>query len=293
MKQLLLGIDLTDKNNDIMNGECFVRRRLSAPLEQTYDRLVSAEEQFREKRRLPAFVRGVKWVAGMTAFAIPCLLLEECSSGGSRRKPANPHAYTIIILIGVLMFLLWLILTAVEVSRIRNQEESADFRTTRSEGEAFQQSAKEDLGVPESAVPMDLLCSKYHWVDGKIYSVTSRWVWYYGNIEFSTWRQGDCLCLADTTMRLEIPLDAFRGAEWQNCGYNFSAWNKASPYRSPEFKPYRISFSNGALWSYRYLAVRLNYEKEDYELRVPGWEAESLRVITGWDFPAMKEKKKG
>ena len=291
--KLLLGIDLTDKQNDVMDGECFVRRRLSAPLEQTYDKLVSAEEQFREKRRLPAFVRGVKWVAGMTAFAIPCLLLEECSSGGSRRKPANPHAYTIIILIGVLMFLLWLILTAVEVSRIRNQEESADFRTTRSEGEAFQQSAKEDLGVPESAVPMDLLCSKYHWVDGKIYSVTSRWAWYYGNIEFSAWRERDCLCLADTTMRLEIPLDAFRGAEWQNCGYNFSAWNKASPYRSPEFKPYRISFSNGALWSYRYLAVRLNYEKEDYELRVPGWEAESLRVITGWDFPAMKEKKKG
>ena len=290
--KLLLGIDLTDKQNDVMDGECFVRRRLSAPLEQTYDRLVSAEEQFQAKRRLPAFVRGVKWFAGMAAFAIPCLLLEECSSGGSRRKPANPHAYTIILLIGVLMFLLWLILTAVEVKRVRDQEESAAFINAESDGKAFLLSAKADLGVPDSAVPLDLLCSKYHWVDGKIYSVNSRWAWYYGNIEFSAWRERDCLCLADTTMRLEIPLDAFRGAEWQNRGYNFSAWNKASPYRSPEFKPYRVSFSNGALWSYRYLAVRLRYDGEDYELRVPAWEAESLAAITGWIFPAMKEKKK-
>ena len=279
--KLLLGIDLTDKNNKDMDGLPFVTRRLSEPLEREYDRLCAEEAQFKKKSSLPAVLRFIRSVAGISTVAIPCVLLEDCSGSG-RNKSGNASAVSLFLGIGAIMFLIWLILTLIEAKRARSITESSDFLSVKDESDALSLEAKKDLGVPENAVDMDLLASRYHWVNGEMYSVTSRLVWTYGNISFSAWREADCFCFADTTMRFDVPLDAFRGAEKIKKGYYITAWNKPDSFRSPEYKPYRIHIVNGEICPVGYLAVQLEHMGENYELRVPMWEEDALRRITGW-----------
>ena len=276
--KLLLGIDLTDKHNDKMDGEPFIARRLSEPLKQEYDRLCAEEEQFKKKSSLPSVLRVIRWIAGMTTIGIPCVLLESCSENNRN----NNKAVGLFLAIAAGMFLIWLILTLIESKLTRGTLESSEYLSAKSESDAFLLTAKEDLGVPTDAVEMDLLASRYHWVNGEMRSVTSRLIWTYGNISFSAWREADCFCFADVTTRFDIPLNAFRGAERIKKGYYITAWNKPTSYRSPEYKPYRIRTVEGQISPYGYLAIHLQHKGVDYELRVPTWEEDALRQITGW-----------
>ena len=89
--KLLLGIDLTDKHNDKIDGEPFITRRLSEPLEREYDRLCAEEEQFKKKSSLPSVLRVIRWIAGMTTIGIPCILLESCSENSRNNNKGRKH----------------------------------------------------------------------------------------------------------------------------------------------------------------------------------------------------------
>ena len=281
--KLLFGLDLTDKRNKKMDGDTLVTHRLSETLDKEYNELTSLNEQFKKQSKLPAALRAVRWIAGMCVIAIPFTLIEGCSEGG-RLTEAEIRATGIFLIFGVAMLLLFLFLLHKEAELARNQESSPEYLSAKSRTNDFYKSSETCLGVPQGATEMDVLAARYHWVDGKMYAVNSRIIWDYGNIGCHAWREADLLCLADITMRFDIPLSAFRGAEKRKNGYYISAWNKASSFRSPEYKQYKISIVNGAICVTGYLAIRLEYEGEDFELRIPPWETEPLKAITGWDI---------
>ena len=279
--KLLFGIDLTNPENKAMDGEPFITRRLSGPLEDEFEKLNGEVDQIEKEIRLPRFLRGVRYVAGMCVIVIPCVLLESCGEQKGRNRTTQ-NATLLFLGIAAGMLAIWLFLTWLEIHRARRKQETPEVQSTESRAKAFLEASEKELGIPDRTVKMDVLCSRYHWSNGKMLDADNGSAWHYGNIEFSAWREKDRLCLAERTTRFDIPLNTFRRAEKIKRGYFISSWNKAEHYRSAEYRKYKIHTVNGEICPNGYIAVCLEYRGEDYEMRVPLWEVDSLSDLTGW-----------
>lgn len=281
--RLVFGVDVTDKNNRIIDAEKFIAQELSGKLEETYQELNREVSSIDKQTTLPKVLRGVRYISRVSIFAIPAVLIESCADN-QRNRSNNKSGYAIFLLLWFGMIAITLLLDAYEVWRTRRVVDGQKFQDTEQRAGAFTKEALAVLGVPENAVQMDVLAAYYRREGYMMYSTYSRLIWYYDNISMYVWRKENVLCFADSTLRMEIPLDAFRSAEIIKKGYYISKWNQKEAFRSQEYKRYRIHRVQGEICVPKYMAVRLLYKDNEYEMRVPPWEVESLRRITGWDL---------
>ena len=281
--RLVFGVDVTDKNNRIIDAEKFIAQELSGKLEETYQELNREVSSIDKQTTLPKVLRGVRYISRVSIFAIPAVLIESCGDN-QRNRSNNKSGYAIFLLLWFGMIAITLLLDAYEVWRTRRVVDGQKFQDTEQRAGAFTKEALAVLGVPENAVQMDVLAAYYRREGYMMYSTYSRLIWYYDNISMYVWRKENVLCFADSTLRMEIPLDAFRSAEIIKKGYYISKWNQKEAFRSQEYKRYRIHCVQGEICVPKYMAVRLLYKDNEYEMRVPPWEVESLRRITGWDL---------
>lgn len=287
--KLVLGLDLTDKQHPVNDSEPFIARRLSDDLQRQRDSLEAAISGLQKQTQLPKIVRGIKKLAGLSVLTIPLALLDDNLSDAKRGTSESTNQLFLFIFLAMLA--LWLLLTWWEIKRARAVVGSPAYDVAEVDAEAFLQAAKKELGVPEEAAKMDVFASRYHWINGEMHAVNSRLIWDYDNVEDRAWREGDCLCLADSVMRLEIPLNDFQGAEKRKNGCYITRWNKEESYRSAAYKPYRVGTVEGQLRASGYLAVQLLHQQETYELRLPLWEADTLQRLTDWPLDAVDAPK--
>ena len=277
--KLVLGCDITDGPAAHADGDALCVARLPADLESEYDRLKDAEQRMRKAADLPLALRLIRTVAGYTAL---CVFLALAAGLFERGGSGRMHHLDILVPLMLGGFALWLLLRWLGERCAVRVRDSREHSQALRDAEAFTAASAAALGIPPRAVKMDLLACRYVRRDGGIVVQKELNAEVYANIEFSAWREGGFLRLADPVMRFDLPLDSFRSVRIAKKGYTISAWNKPRSFRSPEYKKYGVIVNGGRLLTGRYLAVTLDCGDEEYELRVPRWEADALEALTGW-----------
>lgn len=279
--KLLFGVDVTDPahHKEVCSALC--TRELSGPLQAQYDALEAAEAEYGRLSSLPKWLLYVKKLIG---YASAVFLLSFISSAFEQNPNTNHRIVSLDELLGIILLLVWIALTCFDLQKTKDVITSDEFLASKRQAADLEQAARLDLGVPEDAAEMDVLCSRYRWKYGEMVCADSSIIWYYGNISMHAWQENGCFCLADLTMRFDIPLSDIRTIERVKKGYDFSAWNKPEPYKAEKYKPYRVHVVNGNLSVYGYISMVVLLQEEDYEIRLPVWEADTLSRLTCWSF---------
>lgn len=282
--KLVLGVELVEGSNEatpasLLEANHFITRVITDEMSARRDEAIEALKRGERAADVPGPLKLMRFVSGAIVLIILAALLENCSELSPSEMYDNaPYLFWILLI----CMAIWGVLRV--AGGIRRDHAVRDPATAqaRRQAEETADAAYRALGVPADAATMDLLLCRYRVEDGEIRVTKDLGTRTYYNYVFRAWREGDALCFADTTARLDIPMIAYRGARYVREGHYFTQWNKDEAFNSPAYRPYKLATANGNLTARGYIAVSLYWRDEDYELRVPVWEEPTLCALTGW-----------
>ena len=126
--RLVFGVDVTDKNNRIIDAEKFIAQELSGKLEETYQELDREVSSIDKQTTLPKVLRGVRYISRVSIFAIPAAFIETCAE--QRNRSNNKSGYAFFLLLWLGMIAITLLLDAYEVWRTRRVVDGQKFQDT-------------------------------------------------------------------------------------------------------------------------------------------------------------------
>lgn len=112
------------------------------------------------------------------------------------------------------------------------------------------------------------------------------------NQELHAFVEKDLFCLADSGSVIGIPVDSFKGIKKINKIIQFPRWNKDVDFRSSEFKPYKVYFSNGNFACKPYYEIDFEIEGEEHYFYIPGYDKERFVRALGIQLPEINASKK-
>lgn len=274
----LLGINLDGKGYD-GEGE-FAVRRIDGELDRKHESLTDEIGKLQKHSTLPAWLMIIMYV--LLAYGAICtMVFVTAPIGEDAVSYATAYANAPwVIWTGVPTLLAGAALFLVQYMKGKRVKASSEYRYAVEKAEKITAESREALYIPHDAADCDVFISPYKVKkNGKHRSAI--WGANYNNGSFWAFREGDALCIADTTIVFKIPFDRIERIVRVNKRISFQGWNKDVNYRTPQYKPYKIrQNNNGAFFVKPYLSIRIR-GSEEWELILPPYETETIERITG------------
>lgn len=261
------------------DGECFVARRIDdGDLERKREQLEGEVENLRRNATLPVWLLIAMYILlGYGAICVLNFLMAPLGEEVVSYAEAYSNAAW-VIWSGVPALLIGVVLWVIKFVRQKRVEGSSAYAYVVERAEKFAAESREALGVPEDAVDLDVFAEPYKLnKNGK--RRHGSYIAQYYNSSWWTFREGDAVCFADTTVVYKIPLAEIERIVRIEKRIMFQGWNKSVAYSKGEYKQYKIrANNNGALFVKPYISVRI---RGDWELVLPPYELASFEKITG------------
>ena len=260
------------RDGDRFDGEVFAAAETDDALLRALDDAVEQEAEIIMDAELPLGWGIVKWLGG-AMFLLYCtsalntgVTLEE----GYHNAPGLFWA-------AVIGGLIWLVLLLVENHRKNSLSTSKERSAIRQRTKKALQACHDALDVPENAAEVDVLAMHYRQRDGEIKPVKSGGE--FSNTPVYMWRKGDALCIADASVRMEIPLSCMTGLASRRGTVRLDDWNKRRSWR--QYKAQGVYAGKQGIFVKSYCILSMQYRGETYQLWLPGHEKDIIEKLTG------------
>lgn len=259
------------RDGDRFDGEVFAAAETDDTLLRALDDAVEQEEKIIMDAELPGWLSFLKWLGEIVFFI---MVGGFAKSGASLENIYNPPGMFWAAVIGGLV---WLVLWLVEKHRKRSLSTSKERSAIRQRTKKALQACHDALDVPENAAEVDVLAMHYRQRDGEIKPVKSGGE--FSNTPVYMWRKGDALCIADASVRMEIPLSCMTGLASRRGTVRLGDWNKRRSWR--QYKAQGVYAGKQGIFVKSYCILSMQYRGETYQLWLPGHEKDIIEKLTG------------
>lgn len=259
------------RDGDRFDGEVFAAAETDDTLLRALDDAVEQEEKIIMDAELPGWLSFLKWLGEIVFFI---MVGGFAKSGASLENIYNPPGMFWAAVIGGLV---WLVLWLVEKHRKRSLSTSKERSAIRQRTKKALQACHDALDVPENAAGVDVLAMHYRQRDGEIKPVKSGGE--FSNTPVYMWRKGDALCIADASVRMEIPLSCMTGLASRRGTVRLDDWNKRRSWR--QYKAQGVYAGKQGIFVKSYCILSMQYRGETYQLWLPGHEKDIIEKLTG------------
>lgn len=259
------------RDGDRFDGEVFAAAETDDTLLRALDDAVEQEEKIIMDAELPGWLSFLKWLGEIVFFI---MVGGFAKSGASLENIYNPPGMFWAAVIGGLV---WLVLWLVEKHRKRSLSTSKERSAIRQRTKKALQACHDTLDVPENAAEVDVLAMHYRQRDGEIKPVKSGGE--FSNTPVYMWRKGDALCIADASVRMEIPLSCMTGLASRRGTVRLDDWNKRRSWR--QYKAQGVYAGKQGIFVKSYCILSMQYRGETYQLWLPGHEKDIIEKLTG------------
>ena len=271
--KVLWGTNLNPiKDGDRFDGEAFVAAETDTTLLRTLDDAVEQEEKIIMDAELPWWLSLLKWLGGM-AFLFCCLVVLKANAALADCYHYAPGIFWAAGIGGPVWLVLWL----VEKHRQRSLSTSKERAAIRQRAKKALKACYDALDVPEDAVEVDVLAMHYRLRDGEVKPVKSGGE--FSNTPVYMWRKEAALCIADASVRMEIPLSCVTGLASRRGTVRLDDWNKRRSWR--QYKAQGVYAGKQGIFVKSYCILSMQYMGETYQLWLPGHEKEIIEELTG------------
>ena len=259
------------RDGDRFDGEVFAAAETDDALLRALDDAVEQEEKIIMDAELPGWLSFLKWLGEIVFFI---MVGGFAKSGASLENIYNPPGMFWAAVIGGLV---WLVLWLVENHRKNSLSTSKERSAIRQRTKKALQACHDALDVPENAAEVDVLAMHYRQRDGEIKPVKSGGE--FSNTPVYMWRKGDALCIADASVRMEIPLSCMTGLASRRGTVRLDDWNKRRSWR--QYKAQGVYAGKQGIFVKSYCILSMQYRGETYQLWLPGHEKDIIEKLTG------------
>lgn len=259
------------RDGDRFDGEVFAAAETDDTLLRALDDAVEQEEKIIMDAELPGWLSFLKWLGEIVFFI---MVGGFAKSGASLENIYNPPGMFWAAVIGGLV---WLVLWLVEKHRKRSLSTSKERSAIRQRTKKALQACHDALDVPENAAEVDVLAMHYRQRDGEIKPVKSGGE--FSNTPVYMWRKGDALCIADASVRMEIPLSCMTGLASRRGTVRLDDWSKRRSWR--QYKAQGVYAGKQGIFVKSYCILSMQYRGETYQLWLPGHEKDIIEKLTG------------
>lgn len=161
----------------------------------------------------------------------------------------------VLIIAAPVLLVTFIAFKAFELYRRKIVNESVELAEHITNTEELFSLAKNELGIPENNVEIDVLFTRYVIKNGK-----------------------------DMYERLVIPLSSLGKASLSNKlreRASFSNWNKSEAYNSDTYKKYKITLNDQGSYFCGFYTVEIRDTKGDFCLLIPSYDFENFSALTG------------
>ena len=263
----IFSIDFTEsEQNTVLDGEALVSRRVSPETNQRARSLRDHFEMMEKQAELPLVLRVIR-VGCLLGFFVILLFIVQGHSSFTEGFEKTPLLYW-GLLITVAVWLLLGFLGGRKAAAVRKSGSPAELEKEIAEVDAV---IRSELGIPDDAAEIDVLCGDYVVKDGKkrrfnrMYDLLNR--------SRFLFREGENLCLADMEKVVSFPADAIGAVTKINKKTAVPSWHKASPPTSETYRPYQIQEITGVLNLSAYYRMEVG---DEYELLIPNYDFKNM-----------------
>lgn len=274
----IFGFNSNDENNLVMDGGCFVTRKVSASLNEHLDKASENLNTLEKKQYLP-FGLGMVKTLSLWLFIV---IFISIIGAGVPLSQAYENAPVLFIGAPV-MLVTFIALKAYELSRRKNVNESAELAENISSTEELFSLAKNELGVPENYAEIDVLFTRYVVKNGKekkrLFGLCS-----HHNQCYMMFVENGNLCISSMYERVDISLSSLRSAVLSDKlseRASFSNWNKSEAYNSDTYKKFKITLNNQGSYFCGFYTVEICDSMGDFCLLIPSYDFERFSQLTG------------
>lgn len=277
--KIFFGVDITtNKKNERMDGEDFIVDRVSEAQEKVLDQNGEALTELQKKANLPLPLRILYYLSGFITLCFVVGIIRGL--GEVTLQEAFQNAPWIFYLVPI-SAIVWGLLALARRKYQKKFEESPEVEQAAKKAQALNQQSYDALGVPEDAVTVDVLCSRY--AIKKDEPVNRPFGPYtFIATELKMYVEDDSLLLADVHQKFSIPLSSLVGIRTINKPVTMPVWNKDIPIDQPPYNSYSITVNQNGIRFQPYCAlhIRDDYGKE-YDLYFPCYEIVPFERLTG------------
>lgn len=275
MKNVFNVDQTSNPENERIDGAHFISREVSYSLAQQIELVQNDALDFEEKSSLPLALTILKGVFLLGALLLFGSILRADVTW--RQAYANaPWVFYICDICAVG----WIVLMLAEKQKAHRAEQNMDVNAINQNFEALSSASKEELGVPDNSENIDILFRTYSVKKGKVKNE----VFFadYINSEMSVYLADNCLCFADLSHVVALPLDSITGLYQINKRVSVPDWNKDEPLKSKNYKPYKVYESDGKIYLKPYFSLQLHDFTGEYEVLIPCYDVERICSLTGF-----------
>lgn len=287
----IFAIDLTnDKKNDKTNGDEFIVRTVSSYATERYEESKEELKVTFEKAKLPRPLRITKTIClYVWAFVLAVtvrLIVDNGVVNFSQFYGNAPYVFWA----GGAAFVAWIILS-IKTGQINKEVlNSNEAENTANDFKQNLDNVYAELGVPEDAASVEILCFRYVLKKGEI-SVKSYPLstCTHANVDVVAFVEDGNLCIADVEHRYEFPLSEITGIRLVNKKIIMPCWNKDEEHTSPKYKQYKIwTDKYGSVYAKNHYVIEIDHFGENFGLYFPPYELPIFEKLTGLKAEEVK-----
>lgn len=277
-------IDFTDEDNPVIPIEAYCRRRVNAVLEEKMDAHADTMMDNVEKatRSWPHYI-------GMGAAALGCYVFLTVFDVATEDTGTIPPSAWWWLLPAALCLAVLVLLGYSYRKRVNARMETDEMTAQAQQAEAYYRLSRHELGVPEDAAEMDVLCYSYRMKKGKEKPVRIAGE-HYSAMELQVYVEDGYLMLADAAVLYALPLSEVTAVTRWEGSARIHCWNKEEEPNKEPYKAYRIRYDDdNDVFTVR-AVYALEWGGADRELLVPDYEWERvLQPLTGLTVTATEK----
>lgn len=274
----LFGLQFREElDTDIMDGVPFQSARVSIQQEQLLEKMEEEKAGLEQKANLPLILQIIMQI-GLYIGGV-CLLFFLVDVWKQSFQQALENKWFVLMAAAILGGI-YLTLYLKQRQKKREAMKTAEETMLEERAQRLDWVSRQELGVPESTVHIDVIQTSYELEDGQ------EEVYDNENLSLFAYCQEDSLCFTNLVWVFKVPFSSIQKVVWVKEQQLFYQWNKEEPYNSKTYKPYRIKKNNAEQYIIRgYYSLRISEARGEFEVMVPEYDEKLLFSLLPAQIP--------
>lgn len=264
------GIDCTEGSEPV--GSAFTVYKNPSGNDAEWETFESDYVQNEKKKDLPLPLEIIKFLCLIGWVTALCAFVKADEAG------ALLHRSPWLLWMLTVCFALWLALSV--CGKMRAKRTSPEQAELNRRADALLRETRETLGIPETAIDLDVLGERFVMKDGVPKHKSLDGFNDYLNLDMWAFVRDGSLFLANTEQVWEIPLTSLRGTVRLKKRLGFAGWNKSTPYNEKPYKRFRITVNQFGTYFAHCVQVQIADARGCFFLLLPEYEAEPFSALT-------------
>ena len=276
--------DITvNKNNTEINGTNFITESISDEKREEMDARANELQSLINQAKTPGWMVTLRSVAGFASLIMAMNLFQVVMEKGFSALFAPDQITGTLICLGAVA--VWFYMDHQGKARVKKMESDPLLKKKNDELEIEIAMMMHEMGVPANAKPMDVLVFNYKDKDGEVTPISPMMMpSTFMNFECKAYVKDDEIRLADSDSVYSFKKSEIKMLRKVDSKITVYSWNKQEDPTDPKYSEYGV-FTNkmGMASVASYYVVEIERDGVTFGLYVPGYEAEILKDVFGFD----------